>query len=159
MSTSSDAVTAALAAAGLTSEIRTLESTAKTAALAAAQLGVEVGAIANSLVFEAEGEPLLIMTSGAHRVDTDLVARELGMTRIGRADPDFVRAHTGQAIGGVAPVGHPAKIRTVVDVALAAFPQLWAAGGHPHSVFSLSYDELVRITSGVELTVSGGTTP
>lgn len=156
MSTASDAVAAALAEAGLTCQIRTLESTAKTAALAAEQLGVAVGAIANSLVFEADGEPLLIMTSGAHRVDTALVARQLGMTKIGRADPDFVRTHTGQTIGGVAPVGHPSPIRTVVDVALAAFPQLWAAGGHPHTVFPLDYDELVRITAGVELTVSDG---
>lgn len=156
MSTASDAVAAALAAAGLTCQITTLESTAKTAALAAEQLGVEVGAIANSLVFEADGEPLLIMTSGAHRVDTALVARQLSMTTIGRADPDFVRTHTGQAIGGVAPVGHPAPIRTVIDRSLAAFPQLWVAGGHPHTVLPLTYDELVRITGGTELTVSDG---
>lgn len=156
MSTSSDTVTAALAAAGMSDQIRTLDSTAKTAALAAEQLRVPVGAIANSLVFEADGAPLLIMTSGAHRVDTALVAEALGMEKVRRADPDFVRTHTGQAIGGVAPVGHPAPIRTVVDVALAEFPQLWAAAGHPHTVFSLTYPQLVRITAGTELTVASG---
>lgn len=157
MSSATDRVTSALAAAGVTGEVTTLDSSARTAALAAEQLGVVVGAIANSLIFSAEGEPLLIMTSGAHRVDTARVAAALGVRAIGRADADFVRRHTGQAIGGVAPVGHPAPIRTVVDRSLARYPRIWAAAGHPNTVFPTTYDELVRITSGTELDVASDT--
>ncbi len=142
------AVTTALRAAGAPGEVRELPSSARTAALAAEQLGVAVGAIANSLVFEAAGAPLLIMTSGAHRVNTAQVARLLGVPALNRADPEFVRRHTGQAIGGVAPVGHPEPIGTLVDIALAAFDVVWAAAGHPSTVFPTTYDELLRITGG-----------
>lgn len=155
MSSAIQKVAESLAAAGAAGQIRTLDASARTAQLAADQLGVPVGAIANSLIFAADGEPLLVMTSGAHRVDTARVAAALGVRSVKRADADFVREHTGQAIGGVAPVGHPAPIRTVVDVALAQYPQLWAAGGHPNSVFPTTYAELVRITAGIELTVVG----
>ena len=119
-----------------------------TAAAAAAALGVEVGAIANSLVFDADGEPLLVLTSGAHRVDTGKVAALLGVGRVRRASPEFVRAATGQVIGGVAPVGHPAPLRTLVDRALAGFPEVWAAGGIPHAVFPSTCAELVAVTGG-----------
>jgi len=139
-------VAARLREAGIAGEIRVLPDAASTAALAAAALGVEVGAIANSLVFLGDGEPLLVMTSGAHRVDTAALAGRLGLERIARASPDQVREATGQAIGGVAPTGHPAPIRTVVDEALATYPQLWAAGGTPHTVFPLTFDELVQLT-------------
>ncbi|MBN9170284.1 MAG: YbaK/EbsC family protein [Microbacterium sp.] len=138
----------ALRAAGITGEIVVLPDAASTAALAAAALGVEVGAIANSLVFWSDDEPLLVMTSGAHRVDTAALAERLGRTSIRRATPEQVRAATGQAIGGVAPTGHPEPLTTIVDEALAAYPELWATGGTPHTVFPLSYDELVRLTSG-----------
>jgi len=138
----------ALRAAGIDGEIVVLPDAASTAALAAAALGVEVGAIANSLVFWSDGEPLLVMTSGAHRVDTGALAERLGRTSIVRATVEQVRAATGQAIGGVAPTGHPAPLPTVVDEALAAFPEIWAAGGTPHTVFPLTYDELVRLTDG-----------
>src|SRR6478752_4897447 len=96
-----------------------LPDTVHTAVLAAEALGVEVGAIANSLVFDAEGSPLLVLTSGAHRVDTAKVAALLGIGSVRRATPEFVRDATGQPIGGVAPVGHPAGLRTLVDVLLA----------------------------------------
>jgi len=146
---------------GAEGEVTTLAESARTAALAAAQLGVEVGAIANSLVFavpdagdDGAATPLLVLTSGAHRVDTGAVARALGVERLDRADPAFVRAHTGQAIGGVAPVGHPAPIRTLVDTALARYPQVWAAAGHPHSVFPTTFEELVRITGGTAMAVA-----
>ena len=142
----SQLVAARLREAGITGEIRVLPDAASTAALAAAALGVEVGAIANSLIFLADGEPLLVMTSGAHRVDTAALAERLGLARITRAGADQVRDATGQAIGGVAPTGHPAPIRTVVDEALAEYPQLWAAGGTPHTVFPLTFDELVSLT-------------
>jgi prolyl-tRNA editing enzyme YbaK/EbsC (Cys-tRNA(Pro) deacylase) len=137
-----------LAELGVEGEVRTLPESAKTAALAAAQVGCEVGAIANSLIFSADGQPLLVMTSGAHRVDTERVAGLLGVAAVTRADARSVREWTGQAIGGVAPVGHPQPIRTLVDTWLEKYDQIWAAAGHPHTVFPTSYAELLRITSG-----------
>jgi prolyl-tRNA editing enzyme YbaK/EbsC (Cys-tRNA(Pro) deacylase) len=137
-----------LRAAGATGEPVQLTDSTRTAAEAAAALGCDVGAIASSLVFAADGEPLLVVTSGAHRVDTDHVARLIGVDRIKRADADLVRSATGYAIGGVAPVGHPAPLRTLVDVALADHDVVWAAAGHSHAVFPTSYDELVRLTGG-----------
>lgn len=147
-------VTEVLRAAGATGEPVALADAAPTAAKAAAQLGCEVGAIANSLLFKADGEPLLVMTSGAHRVDTAKVATLIGVDRIDRADPDFVRTHTGMAIGGVAPVGHPKPVRTLVDVDLAGYLVVWAAAGHPHTVFPTSYAELLSITGGVAAEVA-----
>lgn len=129
-------------------QVRELPESARTAATAAAQLGCEIGAIANSLVFSADGSPLLVMTSGAHRVDTSRVAVLIGATSVSRADARSVRAWTGQAIGGVGPVGHPAPIRTLVDNWLSRHPVVWAAAGHPHTVFPTSFAELLRITRG-----------
>jgi prolyl-tRNA editing enzyme YbaK/EbsC (Cys-tRNA(Pro) deacylase) len=137
-----------LAALGAPGQVLELPEPAPTAATAAAQLGCAVGAIANSLVFDADGEPLLVLTSGAHRVNTAKVAAELGVGTLRRAAPDFVYASTGQRIGGVAPVGHPRRITTLVDTALRGYDTVWAAAGHPHAVFPTSFDELVRITSG-----------
>jgi len=137
-----------LATLGVQGRVRELAEPAPTAATAAAQLGCEVGAIANSLVFNADGEPLLVLTSGAHRVDTAKVAAELGAEKVSRADPDFVNACTGQRIGGVAPVGHPTPIRTLVDTELQRYDVVWAAAGHVHTVFPTTFDELVGITSG-----------
>src|SRR5262244_4276314 len=99
---------------GVTGQVRELPEPAPTAVAAARQLGCEVGAIANSLIFNADGAPLLVLTSGAHRVDTGRVAGLIGVAKVKRADPDFVRQSTGQVIGGVAPVGHPAPLRTLV---------------------------------------------
>lgn len=155
MSSATDHVAAALRSAGVAGDLRTLDASARTAALAAEQLGVSVGAIANSLIFVADGSPLLVMTSGAHRVDTRLVANALGIGSISRADADFVRQHTGQSIGGVAPVGHPTRIQTLVDAALEAYPQIWAAGGHPSVVFPTTFDELLNITAGTVMVVAG----
>ncbi|KGH45767.1 MULTISPECIES: YbaK/EbsC family protein [Modestobacter] len=148
-----------LRTAGVTGEVRVLPDSARTAAAAAAQLGVEVGAIANSLVFDAGDLPLLVLTSGAHRVDEALVADLLGLPRITRATPEFVRRHTGQAIGGVAPVGHPEPIGTLVDVELARYARVWAAAGHPHTVFPTSYDELLQLTAGTPAEVGPGPSP
>jgi prolyl-tRNA editing enzyme YbaK/EbsC (Cys-tRNA(Pro) deacylase) len=141
-------VASELAALGVAGEVRELPEPAPTAAAAAAQLGCDVGAIANSLVFDAGGTPLLVLTSGAHRVNTAKVAAELGVGTLRRADPEFVYASTGQRIGGVAPVGHPQPITTLVDTALQAHGAVWAAAGHPHAVFPTSFDELIRITTG-----------
>ncbi len=154
----------ALTAAGVPGQVIVLDGAARTAAQAAAYLGVTVAQIANSLVFaaratpDAEPEPLLVLTSGGHRVDTAKVAADLGLHELGRADADFVRGQTGFAIGGVAPVGHAtvtgAPIRTLVDTALAAYQQIWAAGGHPHAVFPTTFDELVRISGGTPAEVA-----
>lgn len=145
-----------LRAARATGEVRTLPDSARTAAEAAAQLGVEVGAIANSLVFDVAGRPLLILTSGAHRVDEAKVAATLGVPAITRATPEFVRRHTGQAIGGVAPLGHPAPIETLVDIHLARHCSVWAAAGSPHTVFPTTYGELLRLTGGTPAEVGPG---
>ena len=145
-------VVAALRRAGALGEPRWFDDGVRTAAEAAAALGIEVGAIANSLVFALDGSPILVMTSGSHRVDTAWLGAQLG-GRITRADADLVRSATGQIIGGVAPVGHPEPLRTWVDTQLAEFPQIWAAAGHSHAVFPTTFDELVRITGGVPTAV------
>ncbi|BBX31829.1 prolyl-tRNA synthetase [Mycolicibacterium mageritense DSM 44476 = CIP 104973] len=146
-------VAAAVAAAGIEPAIKILDADAKTAAAAAAQLGCEVGAIANSLVFECDGEPLLVMASGAARVDTDVVAQRLGATAINKANPKLVRNATGQVIGGVAPTGHPAPLRTVVDETLATYPVIWTAAGTADSVMPLTYAQLLALTGGMALAV------
>lgn len=146
-------MTDALAAAGITGEVRILPDSARTAIEAAAALGVEVGAIASSLVFEAGGEPVLVLTSGAHRVDTAKVSTDQGLPSLWRADADFVRASTGQAIGGVAPLGHPTRLRTYIDNALADFDEVWAAAGHPHAVFPTNFAELIAMTGGTAIDV------
>jgi len=148
------AVEAALREAGIEPRVRVLPETAPTAAAAAEQIGCPVAAIANSLVFDAAGSPVLVLTSGAHRVDTAKVAALLGVPKLARATPDFVRAHTGQVIGGVAPVGHPAPIRTLIDETLASFGEVWAAAGHPHTVFPTSYEQLVGMTKGEAVAVN-----
>jgi prolyl-tRNA editing enzyme YbaK/EbsC (Cys-tRNA(Pro) deacylase) len=133
---------------GVAGQVRELPEPAPTAAVAAAQLGCEMGAIANSLIFSADGAPVLILTSGAHRVEEAKVAARLGAQSVRRADPDLVRTATGQAIGGVAPVGHPEPVRTLVDVWLEQYDVVWAAAGHARTVFPTSFAELVRITAG-----------
>ena len=141
-------VTARLAELGAGGQVRALDDAARTAAQAAAQLGIEVAQIANSLVFAADGAPLLVMASGGHRVDTAKVAALVGASSVDRASPEFVREHTGFAIGGVAPVAHPEPLRTLVDTALGQYDEVWAAAGHPHAVFPTTYDELLRLTGG-----------
>jgi prolyl-tRNA editing enzyme YbaK/EbsC (Cys-tRNA(Pro) deacylase) len=146
-------VAAALEAAGADAELRTFAEPVPTAAAAAAVLGCQIGAIANSLVFVADGEPLLVLASGAHRVDTALLARRLGARRIRRASPDFVLEQAGQEVGGVAPVGHPSPLRTVIDADLAAFPVLWAGGGDHLTMFATSFEQLLELTKGTVLPV------
>ena len=133
---------------GATGEIRHLDASARTAKEAADALGIEVGQIASSLIFLADGAPVLVVASGGHRVDTDRVSAVLDGATITKANADDVRNATGFAIGGVAPVGHPEPLRTIVDVALSNYDVVWAAGGHPHCVFPTSYEELLRITGG-----------
>jgi prolyl-tRNA editing enzyme YbaK/EbsC (Cys-tRNA(Pro) deacylase) len=140
---------------GGTGEIRVLPDSAHTAALAAEALGCEVGAIANSLVFDVGGTPALLLTSGAHRVDTEATAARIGASKLDRAKPEFVRQHTGQVIGGVSPIGHPAPVPTWIDSWLRKYDVVWAAAGHPAAVFSTSYTELVAMTGATPVEVEG----
>jgi len=150
-SSSVERVRDALARAGLADTIVELPGAARTARAAADYLGCDVGQIANSLVFRAQERDaaLLVMSSGARRVDVARLAEAAGEP-VGKADAEFVRRHTGFVIGGVAPVGH-GLTQTYVEKSLAAYGELWAAAGHPHTVFRLTYQELVRITAGTEV--------
>ena len=138
---------------GGTGEIVVLPDSVHTAALAAEALGCEVGAIANSLLFDADGSPVLILTSGSHRVDTAKAAATIGVPALKRAKPEFVREHTGQVIGGVSPIGHPVPIPTYLDIQLGEYDIVWAAAGHPAAVFSTTYDELLAMTGATEIEV------
>jgi prolyl-tRNA editing enzyme YbaK/EbsC (Cys-tRNA(Pro) deacylase) len=148
-----------LEARGGRGRIVVLPDSVHTAALAAEALGCEVGAIANSLLFAAsttagESIPVLILTSGAHRIDTAKVAAAVGVEALSRAKPEFVREHTGQVIGGVSPIAHPRQIRTYLDPALQQYDEIWAAAGHPAAVFSTTYDELLTMTGAEEIEVN-----
>ncbi len=135
-------------------EIVVLPESAHTAALAAEALGCEVGAIANSLLFDAGGAPVLILTSGAHRVDTVRTAAAIGVEALTRASADFVRTHTGQVIGGVSPIAHPTPVPTYLDPWLRRHEVVWAAAGHPAAVFSTTFDELARLTGATTVEVA-----
>ena len=145
---STDRVAQALRDGGATGDVRQLADSTRTAQEAADALGAPVGAIVKSLVFTADGEPVLILASGNHQVDIAKIAAVLGAQRVARADADTVRAATGYPIGGVAPLAHPAPLRTVIDTHLSGFEVVWAAAGTPHAVFPTTYDELVRLTGG-----------
>lgn len=143
----------ALVRSGVGDTVRTFTAGVPTAAAAAQALECDIAAITNSLVFDLNGEPLLILASGAARVDTHLVAERLGEGRIRRASPAFVLEHTGQEVGGVAPVGHPENLRTLLDVSLRDHQLLWAGAGDHNSMFSITYQELSRITGAEEIPV------
>ena len=142
-------VRTALDAGGVASAIVELPGAARTAQAAADFLGCSVAQIANSLVFRAQASDraVLVMSSGAKRVDTGRLSAALGEP-VGKADAEFVRSRTGFAIGGVPPVAHSDVSRIFIEQSLAAHAELWAAAGHPHTVFRLTYDELLRITGG-----------
>ncbi len=154
-SPSVERVRAALARAGLAADIVELPGAARTAKAAADFLGCDVAQIANSLVFrgESSGEALLVMSSGAKRVDTARLAAIAGEP-VGKADAQFVRDRTGFAIGGVAPVGHAGPVRAFVERSLAAQREIWAAAGHPHTVFRLTYSDLLDLTRGIPVDVA-----
>jgi prolyl-tRNA editing enzyme YbaK/EbsC (Cys-tRNA(Pro) deacylase) len=158
-------VKAALRAAGHHDNVTALDDAARTAKEAADALGIEVGQVASSIVFglatEGEPTPLLVVTSGQHKVDTARVAQFLGVEKLLRADADFVRHWSGFAIGGVSPIGwesdataettstgHPQELTMLVDTALNDFSEVWAAAGHPHTVFPTTFAQLVRMTQG-----------
>ena len=146
-------VSSALVRSGVGDTVRTFPAGVPTAAAAAEALECDLAAITNSLIFDLNGGPLLILASGAARVDTKLVAEHLGEGRIRRASPDFVLKHTGQHVGGVAPVGHPEKIRTLLDESLQKHDLLWAGAGDHNSMFSITYRQLQKITEALELKV------
>lgn len=143
-----------LVEAGIDTVIRVLPDSARTAAEAAAAIGCEVSAIANSLVFLADGVPVLVMTSGGHRVDLVTLTSSIGVDEVAMAPASIVRSATGQAIGGVAPVGHPAPLRTYIDEDLQHHETLWAAAGHPHTVMPLTFAQLRTITDGSVISVA-----
>jgi prolyl-tRNA editing enzyme YbaK/EbsC (Cys-tRNA(Pro) deacylase) len=147
-------VIAALAEHGCTGQIKVLSDSARTAAEAAAALGIEVGQIASSLIFKLpDGSPLLVITSGRHRVDTDLVAQKLGIEKLGRVDADYVKDQSGFSIGGVAPLGWVSPATIIIDEALNDYEVVWAAAGHPHAVYPTSFAELLAITSAKPMVV------
>ena len=143
-------------------EVKILSESARSAAEAAAALGIEKGQIASSIVFKLpNGRPLLVITSGSHRVDTELVAREIGVEKLHRADADFIKSASGISIGGVSPFGwkddgtlaNPTPL-ILIDLALEAFDVVWAAAGHPHAVFPTTFEELQRQTGARPMIVS-----
>ena len=140
---------------GVKGEVTILAETARTAIDAANGLGIEVGQIASSLIFKLpSGNPLLIITSGRHRVDTDQVAKNLGIPELGRADANYVKEVSGYSVGGVSPIGWiSAPEVTVIDEALNDYEIVWAASGHPHAVFPTSYAELIKCTGAKPMVV------
>jgi prolyl-tRNA editing enzyme YbaK/EbsC (Cys-tRNA(Pro) deacylase) len=148
----------ALARHGGHADIVELPDPAPTAAAAALQLGCEAGAIANSVVFDVDGAPLLVVVSGAHRVDTRRVAELRGVAhrRVRRADPEFVLRATGQRVGGVAPIGHPSPLPTLLDERLGDYAHVWAGAGLPHTVFRTTCADLTRMTGAPPVAVGAG---
>ena len=139
----------------MSGQIKVLSDSARSAAEAASALGIEVGQIASSILFKLpDDSPLLVITSGRHRVDTQLVASQLGVAELGRVDADYVKEKSGFSIGGVAPIGwlNPAKI--IIDEALNDYQVVWAAAGHPHAVFPTTYEELSQVTSATQMRVA-----
>ena len=149
LSASAQRVQNALTELGLTLQVVELPESTRSAAEAAEAIGCTVGQICKSLIFKTSvsERPVLVIASGPNRVVENKIAALVG-ERITKADADFVRAHTGFAIGGVPPVGHTERITTFIDEDLLAYDEIWAAAGTPHAVFRLSGDDLVRATGG-----------
>ncbi len=147
-------VIAALVEHGLTGEVNVLSDSARTAQEAATALGIEVGQIASSLIFKLpDGSPLLVITSGRHRVDTDLVAKNLGVEKLGRVDADYVKEKSGFSIGGVAPIGWVSPATILIDQALNDYEVVWAAAGHPYAVYPTNFAELLECTGAKPMIV------
>ena len=140
---------------GVKGDINILADTARTAIDAANGLGIEVGQIASSLIFKLpSGNPLLIITSGRHRVDTELVAKNLNIPELGRADANYVKEVSGYSVGGVSPIGWISTPEmTLIDEALNDYEVVWAASGHPHAVYPTSYAELIACTGATPMVV------
>lgn len=140
-------VTAKLKELGVTGEVHVLSDSARTAQEAADALGILVGQVASSIVFKLpDDSPLLVITSGRHRVDTELVAKNLGIEKLHRVDADYVKERSGFSIGGVSPVGWISPATILIDEALNDYEIVWAAAGHPHSVYPTTYSQLIECT-------------
>ena len=140
-----DRFTSAAAAVGLTPDVQRFPEGTRTAADAAAAVGCAVGQIVKSLVFSVDGAPILILTSGANQVDTELVGARLG-ARLEKADAAVVREATGFAIGGTPPLGHATPLRTLLDEDLLTHDEVWAAAGTPDTCFPITPDTLLEVT-------------
>jgi Cys-tRNA(Pro) deacylase len=134
--------------AGLDPDVHRFPAGTKTAADAATAIGCDVEQIVKSLVFMADGRPVVALTSGAHRVDTDRLAELCGAAAVRRATPEEAREATGYAVGGTPPFGHRDRLRTFVDERLLGHPEVWAAAGAPDAVFPLPPRELLRASGG-----------
>jgi prolyl-tRNA editing enzyme YbaK/EbsC (Cys-tRNA(Pro) deacylase) len=148
-------VSAKLKELGIKGEVHVLSDSARTAQEAADALGILVGQVASSIVFKLDDEsPLLVITSGRHRVDTKLVAEKLGVAKLHRVDADYVKEKSGFSIGGVSPLGWISKPEIIlIDEALNDYDVVWAAAGHPHAVYPTTYDELIQCTGAQPMVV------
>jgi len=147
-------VSARLRELGVEGEVHVLSDSARTAQEAADALGILVGQVASSIVFKLDDEsPLLVITSGRHRVDTKLVAEKLGVAKLHRVDADYVKEKSGFSIGGVSPVGWVNPATILIDEALNDYEVVWAAAGHPHSVYPTTYAELIKCTGAIPMVV------
>jgi len=139
---------------GMKGEITALADSARTAKEAADALGIEVGQVASSIVFKLDDEsPLLVITSGRHKVDTELVVKSLNQIKLHRVDADYVKEKSGFSIGGVSPIGWVSQATILIDEALNDYDIVWAAAGHPHSVFPTTYAELIACTGAKPMVV------
>jgi prolyl-tRNA editing enzyme YbaK/EbsC (Cys-tRNA(Pro) deacylase) len=147
-------VSAKLKELGVKGEVHVLSDSARTAQEAADALGILVGQVASSIVFKLDDEsPLLVITSGRHRVDTKLVAEKLGVAKLHRVDADYVKEKSGFSIGGVSPVGWISPATILIDEALNDYEVVWAAAGHPHAVYPTSFEELIQCTGATPMVV------
>jgi len=147
-------VSAKLKELGVQGEVHVLSDSARTAQEAADALGILVGQVASSIVFKLDDEsPLLVITSGRHRVDTKLVAEKLGIAKLQRVDADYVKEKSGFSIGGVSPVGWISPATILIDEALNDYEVVWAAAGHPYSVYPTTYSELLNCTGAKPMVV------
>ena len=147
-------VSAKLKELGIKGEVHVLSDSARTAQEAADALGILVGQVASSIVFKLDDEsPLLVITSGRHRVDTKLVAEKLGIAKLHRVDADYVKEKSGFSIGGVSPVGWVSPATILIDEALNDYEVVWAAAGHPHSVYPTTFAELLECTGAKPMVV------
>jgi prolyl-tRNA editing enzyme YbaK/EbsC (Cys-tRNA(Pro) deacylase) len=147
-------VSAKLKELGVKGEVHVLSDSARTAQEAADALGILVGQVASSIVFKLDDEsPLLVITSGRHRVDTKLVAEKLGVAKLHRVDADYVKEKSGFSIGGVSPVGWVSQATILIDEALNEYEVVWAAAGHPHSVYPTTFAELLECTGAKPMVV------
>ena len=143
----------AAASVGFSPTVRTMEQSTHTAQEAATAVGCDVKAIVKSLIFLADDQPILVLVSGPNRVDTEKLAKQLGVV-ISKSDAKRVKEATGYSIGGVPPFGHPAHLRTLIDPDLLSHDELWAAAGSATAVFPISPDALVELTNGEVVFVS-----